>query len=103
MNNRLFRIVRPVRNGKRSRRPSRWLRPLPELLESRQVLSAFDKVLLVAADDVSNVSKLKTALKSTPAMSGVVIDTFDSLSGTPSLSLLQGYDAVLDHANYSPQ
>ncbi len=67
----------------------------------RKTSSAGLKVLLVNSDDDnSSGSPIQTALLSYPDIGQV--DLYDSRSGTPSLSLLQGYDDVVAWTDYSP-
>jgi len=56
-------------------------------------------VLLVAADDSPSVAAVQTYLS---AFSDIAtVDTFDATTGTPTLSYLQNYDAVLVWSNYA--
>src|SRR5262249_22039984 len=75
-----------------------------EALEERRVLTSsagsLHSILVMSAND--NTEYVKSALASSPLLTGVTIDTFNSYTGTPTLAQLQQYDAVLNFTNYPP-
>ncbi len=90
-----------------SRCRSPWRRhALPlrlEVLENRTLPSGANILLLGSENGNATIfNNVKAALASTPALSGATIGSFDTTSATPTLSLLEGYTAVLNWTDATP-
>ncbi|MDQ1254643.1 MAG: hypothetical protein QG646_3913 [Euryarchaeota archaeon] len=69
------------------------------LLVSGTASAAQTKVLLVAAEDGTNLNTIQTGLQSFQDLS--TVDFFDARYGTPTLAELQGYNSVLVWSDYN--